>query len=172
MDVRIKRSSRRKKTIQARVVNDVLEIMAPASATDAELAPFISKVQKKIEHRRAFKDRNDSYLQDRAQYFNKLYFKGELSWNQISYSDRQERRHGSCTPSHGTIRISYRLKGLPRFVEDYVIVHELAHLLEPNHGKKFKKLVDRYPLAERAQGFLLAIEMMERKNKSHSAPKN
>jgi predicted metal-dependent hydrolase len=41
-----------------------------------------------------------------------------------------------------------------------VIVHELAHLLEPNHGKRFKSLVHRYPLAERAIGFLIAIEMM------------
>ncbi len=41
-----------------------------------------------------------------------------------------------------------------------MIVHELAHLLEPNHGKRFKALVHRYPLAERAIGFLIATEMV------------
>jgi predicted metal-dependent hydrolase len=41
-------------------------------------------------------------------------------------------------------------------VLDYVIVHELAHLVVPGHGRKFWGLVDRYPRAERARGWLMA----------------
>jgi predicted metal-dependent hydrolase len=41
-------------------------------------------------------------------------------------------------------------------VLDYVIVHELAHLRYHGHGPRFRALVDRYPLAERARGFLIA----------------
>jgi hypothetical protein len=49
---------------------------------------------------------------------------------------------------------------MPQWVEDYVIVHELAHLLEPNHGKHFKQLVRSYPMGERAIGFLMAMEIL------------
>ena len=38
-----------------------------------------------------------------------------------------------------------------------MIVHELAHLVHVDHGPAFQALVDRYPLAERARGFLIAM---------------
>jgi predicted metal-dependent hydrolase len=104
--------------------------------------------------------RDDSYLEARAGYLNRRYFAGSLSWKSIRYSHRQLRRHGSCTMPNKTIRISYLLKEMPRWVEDYVIVHELAHLIEPNHGKEFKALVRRYPLTEMAKGFLMAMEIL------------
>lgn len=63
-------------------------------------------------------------------------------------------RWGSCTPSTGAIRLSTRLAAFPDWVVDYVIVHELAHLLEPGHDKRFWAWVDRYPKAERAKGYL------------------
>ncbi len=52
------------------------------------------------------------------------------------------------------IRLSSRLQPMPAWVVDYVLVHELAHLLEPGHGREFHRLVERYPQAERAEGFL------------------
>ena len=45
---------------------------------------------------------------------------------------------------------------MPKWVRDYIIVHELAHLIIPSHGKKFWDLVKKYPLTERARGFLMA----------------
>ena len=74
----------------------------------------------------------------------------------VVWSDRQQRRWGSCTPSDGSIRLSTRLAGYPSWVLDYVLVHELAHLVHADHGRAFQALVARYPLAERATGFLLA----------------
>ncbi|NYT01572.1 MAG: M48 family metallopeptidase [Methanosarcinales archaeon] len=165
MEVIIKRSSRRQKTIQARVVDGVIEMLVPASATDAELEPHIKKLQSRLEKKvaRSREGRDDAYLERRARFLNQKYFQGALSWKSITYSDRQARRRGSCTPTDRTIRISNRLQKAPRWVEDYVIVHELAHLLEPNHGHRFKALVRRYPLSERAIGFLMAVEMMDRR---------
>ena len=69
--------------------------------------------------------------------------------------ENQNSRWGSCTPGDRTIRLSARLQGMPQWVIDYVLVHELAHLLEPGHDAKFWSWVDRYPKAERAKGYLL-----------------
>lgn len=75
----------------------------------------------------------------------------------MRYVKNQNSRFGSCTPADGTIRLSDRLATMPTWVRDYVLVHELAHLLEANHGPNFWKLVNRYPLTERARGYLMAV---------------
>jgi predicted metal-dependent hydrolase len=75
----------------------------------------------------------------------------------IRWVSNQNKRVGSCTPSKGTIRISHHVAEMPAFVRDYVIVHELAHLVEPNHSQGFWKLVTRYPRTERARGYLMAV---------------
>ncbi|HOT07908.1 MAG TPA: M48 family metallopeptidase [Methanotrichaceae archaeon] len=162
MDVVIKRSSRRRKTVQARLVEGIIEVLAPAHLSDAELEPYLRKLCQGIERQsdRHRRPRDDSRLEERARALNRRYFKGALSWQRISYSDRQKRWRGSCITPKGIIRISSRLKKMPAWVEDYVIVHELAHLQEPNHGKRFWSLVHRYPLAERARGFLMAADML------------
>ena len=57
--------------------------------------------------------------------------------------------------------MSTRLAAWPPWVLDYVLVHELAHLVEFDHSPAFHALVDRYPRAERARGFLIAKSMGE-----------
>lgn len=133
-----------------------MEVLAPASISNKALEDHISRLRAKLELRNS--SRSDADLNERAGYLNNKYFNCELAWESIKYSTRQERRRGSCTTQNRTIRISQRLAKMPQWVEDYVIVHELAHLMEPNHGKHFKSLVRRYPLAERAIGYLMAIE--------------
>ncbi|ABK14075.1 M48 metallopeptidase family protein [Methanothrix thermoacetophila] len=159
MDVEIRRSKRRKKTIEIRLREDKIEVLAPADISDGDLNAHIARFRSRMEMR---KSRDDSYLEQRAMRLNMKYLGGVISWKSISYSDKMERRYGSCTPSNGTIRISPRLRSMPVWVEDYVIVHELAHMIEPNHGPRFWSLVNRYPLAERARGFLMAMDMCRR----------
>ena len=153
--VRVIRSNNRKKTVAARLVDGgaVLEILAPAQLPDAELAPIIEKLRGRVmrQAERPARDR-DQDLTRRAAELNRRYFDGKLKWNEIRYVTNQNFRYGSCTPAKGSIRISHRLLTMPAWVRDYVLIHELAHLREPNHGPGFWKLVNRYPLAERAAG--------------------
>lgn len=72
----------------------------------------------------------------------------------VTWSARQQRRYGSCSPDTATIRISDRVAAYPAYVRDYLLVHELAHLLVADHGERFQAIVRRYPAAERARGFL------------------
>ena len=74
----------------------------------------------------------------------------------IRWVDTMNERWGSCTPSTGAVRLSNRLAAFPAWVRDYVIVHELAHLTYGRHDEAFWTLVGRYPMAERARGFLIA----------------
>jgi len=162
MEVVIKRSKKRKKTIQARMVKGKMEVLAPAFISDATLKTHIERLQARLKKREVLNGapRNDAHLLARADYLNRKYFEGDLAWNSICYSAFQEKRRGSCNCATRCIRISVRMAGLPQWVEDYVIMHELSHLLEPNHGKRFKALVSRYPLSERAIGFLMAYETL------------
>jgi len=97
---------------------------------------------------------SDDDLLDRAVDLSARYLGGEAKPSSVRWVENQQHRWGSCTPDHGTIRISTRLRGMPSWVVDYVIMHELVHLLVPSHGSRFWALVERYPKAERARGFL------------------
>lgn len=64
-------------------------------------------------------------------------------------------RWGSCTPSTGRIRINVRLAAYPPTCLDYVVAHELTHLLEPSHNARFHALLARAYPDERAARALL-----------------
>lgn len=156
--VRIIRSTQRRKTVGARLENGVLVIRAPAAMSDAELSPIIDNLRQRMRRRSArAAAQTDAELAQRAQELNQKYFGGRLKWRSIRYVTNQNSRFGSCTPEDGTIRLSHRLATMPAWVRDYVLVHELAHLVEGNHGPRFWKLVNRYPLTERARGYLMAV---------------
>ena len=105
-------------------------------------------------------------LEKRARVFNQKYFGGQLVWKRISYSHRQNSRmFGNCNVRNKTIRISDRLLKMPKFVRDYVLIHELAHLKVAGHGSQFWQLVNQYPKTERARGFLMAIGFESQKLK-------
>ena len=99
----------------------------------------------------------DVRLLTRAQALSARYLDGAAVPSSVRWVDNQRARWGSCTPADGSIRLSRRLLGMPGWVLDYVIVHELAHLIVPDHGPRFWALVDGYPKTERAKGYLEGV---------------
>ena len=157
--VRIIRSKRRKKTVSVRQVGDALEVRAPADISDEELHPIIDRLQKRIERRQKRHVVSDEQLWERAKQLDRKYFGHELPLRSIRYVTNQQKRFGSCSTRSGDIRLSDRLRQYPTWVLDYVIVHELAHLVHSDHSSDFWELVNRYPLTERARGFLIAVDL-------------
>jgi hypothetical protein len=150
--VQVVRSNRRRKTASARVVDGTVRILVPAGmAIDEEsklVELMVGRVTRKL-------TANHIDLIARSRDLARRYrFPRPDS---IEWSDRQLTRWGSCTPSNGRIRISNRLAEMPDWVLDYVIVHELAHLEEATHGARFRDMVSRYELSERATGYLMAM---------------
>lgn len=135
-----------------------MEVLAPAAVSDAELETIIQRLRGRLLRQVEKRDTaDDQALARRAAELNRTYFDGRLRWREIRYVTNQQRRFGSCSPASGTIRISHRVATLPAWVRDYVILHELAHLAEPNHSRRFWRLVERYPRTERARGYLMAL---------------
>lgn len=77
-------------------------------------------------------------IHERLNYFNTHY---EFVYNRVAVRN-QRRCWGSCS-SLKNLNFSYRLLFLPAELRDYVIVHELCHLAEMNHGPKFWELVSQ-----------------------------
>ena len=151
LPVEIVRSRRRRKTVQATIVDGVIRVQAPASMSQRELDEHVHYLVARLERRY----RSESVdLEARSRRLSKRFELPKAT--SVVWAD-QRSQWGSCTPSTGEIRISNRLAAYPPWILDYVLVHELAHLVEANHSPAFNALVARYPLAERARGFLMAI---------------
>jgi len=154
LPVRIIRSARRKKTVSARIVNNTIEVRVPQMLSVTEVDEHVSNLVGRLERSRRSSELD---LDRRAA---RLAEKFDLPTPaSVEWSSRQNTRWGSCTPAASTIRLSDRMVGFPDWVIDYVLVHELAHLVESNHSLEFHTIVDKYPFAERAEGFLSAVSL-------------
>ncbi len=156
--VHILRSPRRTKTVGARLVGNTVEVRVPAGLAEERERELVDRLVTRLQTRVSRAERlRDEDLMARAQELNRRYFEGKLQILSVRYVTNQHSRFGSCTTDIGAIRLSDRLARAPDWVLDYVLVHELAHLIEPNHSVDFWKLVHRYPRAERAIGYLIAV---------------
>lgn len=149
--VEVQRSRKRRKSVGGKLVGSVLQVTVPSWMSRAEQDRAVDDMTRRFA-RRWSTDRID--LGGRAR---RLARQLELpAPTVVRWSDSMLSRWGSCTPSTGTVRVSTRLAPFPAWVLDYVLVHELAHLAVPEHSEAFWALVDRYPMAERARGYLIA----------------
>ncbi|MFA5337975.1 MAG: M48 family metallopeptidase [Candidatus Omnitrophota bacterium] len=157
MEIKIIRSTKRRRTVSARVVNDCLVVSAPCAISEENLTKIVSDFKLKFEKKKIKDelDRNQP-LAEIAAILNKKYFNNQLKINFIEYVTGQNSKYGCCNYIDGHIRISHKVGLMPKWVRDYVLIHEMAHLIVPNHSKAFWDIVYRYELVERARGFLMA----------------
>ena len=153
-EVEVRRSARRRRTVSAYREGDKIIVLIPATTSKRDEAVWVERMIEKIERRERRVQRTDDDLMARATYLNKTYLRGEAQPSAIRWVSNQRSRWGSCTPADRAIRLSARLQTMPSWVIDYVIVHELVHLLEAHHNDRFHALVAAYPRAEVAKAYL------------------
>lgn len=153
-DVEIRRSLRRRRTVTAFRENGRIVVCLPSRLSKAEERRWVQVMLDRLAAQEKRRRPSDEALLARAGELSRKHLGGRAVPTSVRWSSSQRARWGSCTPSDGSIRLSSRLQGLPTWVIDYVLVHELAHLLVNDHGPEFWALVGAYPRAERARGFL------------------
>ena len=153
MEIELVRGTRRRKYVEAVLVGDRLRVSFPRWMTIDEAQLTAQELAERMRRR------TDSSAIDVAARARRLARDHHLPRPaSVRWVDNMRQRWGSCTPEDGSIRVSSRLAAYPSWVLDYVLVHELAHLLEPGHGPAFHALLARYPRCERAEGYLEAAD--------------
>lgn len=152
--VEVRRSTRRRSTVSAYREDGRTVVLIPARMSRADERYWVEHMISRLQAQEARGRPSDSDLAQRARELSNRYLEGRAVPASVRWANNQANRWGSCTPIDGTIRLSTRLRGMPRYVVDYVLLHELAHLLVPDHSPAFWKLLEPYPRTERARGYL------------------
>jgi predicted metal-dependent hydrolase len=155
--IEVRRSDRRRRTVSAYREGDRTIVLIPARMSEAEERRWVNVMLDKLAAQESRRTPGDGELAERAERLSAQYLDGRARPATVRWVTNQNTRWGSCTPAEGSIRLSHRLQGMPEYVVDYVLVHELAHLLVPGHGPDFWQLLEAYPRTERARGYLEGV---------------
>ncbi len=153
-DVEVRRSRRRLRTVTAYREEGRIVVLIPARFTRAQEREWVARMVSRLSAQDRRRRPADAQLMARAGELSRRYLGGLARPASVTWAGNQRSRWGSCTPADRTIRLSNRLKGMPNWVIDYVLLHELAHLVEQGHGPRFWALLEAYPRTERARGYL------------------
>lgn len=152
------RSARRTRTVQARHVGERVEVRIPARFSAKQEREAVEEILAKLNKRSTAQTVSDGELLARARKLNEQVLDGKATIGSVRWASNHNTQWGSCTVSTAAIRISDRLRDVPQWVLDAVLVHELVHTFIPGHGPEFWKWADRVPRAERAKGYLEAYQ--------------
>jgi predicted metal-dependent hydrolase len=155
--VEVRRSARRRRTVSAYRDGERTVVLIPARMSRAEEREWVAVMLERLAKQDRKLRPSDRDLLARASELSRTWLAGRAKPASVRWVGNQGSRWGSCTPVDRTIRLSSRLQGMPSWVVDYVLVHELAHLLVPGHGPDFWALVDEFPRTERARGYLEGV---------------
>jgi predicted metal-dependent hydrolase len=162
--VEVRRSARRRRTVAAFWENGTAVVAIPAHFSRAQEADWVHRMLEKLrsqgEKRASGAGRrpaSDAALAAHAAQLSARYLGGRSVPTSVRWVSNQNSRWGSATPADGSIRLSDKLRPMPQWVIDYVLLHELAHLLVAGHNAAFWKLLEAYPETERAKAFLEGV---------------
>lgn len=157
-DVEIRLSAKRRRTIAARMEAGRVVVLAPLSMSADELRASARELVEKVRRRHTGTAQSGDVdaLMRRARTLNQKYLENRAEFTSVKWVTNMNRRWGSCSVDTGRIRISARLKDVPAYVLDSVLIHEMVHTWIPDHGPEFKEWAGKAPHAERATGYLEA----------------
>ncbi len=155
--VEVRRSTRRRRTVSAYREGGRTIVLIPARLTKAEEQQWVRTMLEQLAAKEARRRPSADDLMRRATELSARYLGGRARPASIRWVTNQHGRWGSCTPADRSIRISERVRGMPEWVVDYVVLHELAHLIVPGHGPQFWAQLQTYPRLERARGYLEGV---------------
>jgi predicted metal-dependent hydrolase len=153
-EIEVRRSTRRRRTVSAHREGNRIIVAVPARMSRAEEQRWVAQLVARILASEKRARPTDGELVERAAALSKRYLGGRAVPASVRWVDNMASRWGSCTPVDATIRLSRRLDGMPAYVVDYVLLHELVHLLVPAHGPEFWRHLEGYERLERARGYL------------------
>lgn len=160
--VEVRRSRRRKRSVQAYRDGTKIVVLLPASMSRSDEKRWVHQMVDRVtsmERRRIGGiPASDEGLLTRSAMLSRRYLPAGTTPASVRWVTNQNSRWGSCTPSTKTIRLSHRLKSMPQWVVDYVLLHELTHLIVPGHGADFWAHLADYAYTERAQGYLEGVQ--------------
>lgn len=155
--VEVIRSARRSRSVSAQRVDGRLVVRIPAHFSAAQERRWVQTMSQRLLEREARAVRSDDELIRRATQLAEQVLAPRLGWvpepRSVRWVSNQNTRWGSCTVAAREIRLSHRLQAMPAWVQDQVLLHELAHLVEPTHNAAFKALI-AHPDGERADAYL------------------
>lgn len=151
--VEVRISPRRRKTSTAYWEGSAIVVVLPARLPVGQRAAVVDELVRRLVTRRPNTRASDVELAERAHALADRYL-GGVRPTSVRWVTNQHTRWGSCTLQTREIRVSHRLRSVPSWVLDAVLVHELAHLVEAGHGPAFAALVGRYPRTAEADHFL------------------
>ncbi|WP_432557959.1 SprT-like domain-containing protein [Granulicoccus sp. GXG6511] len=155
----VRRNPRRTRNAAIFRDNGHIVLELPSGVSRADEPGWAARMLERLRrHEKRRQDRSDGALLTRALALRETYLLPVVPAIpmpvSVTWSKTQGKRWGSCASAARTIRLSSRLKDFPDWVVDYVLLHELAHLVESGHGPAFWALLQAYPRMSEAKGFL------------------
>lgn len=115
--------------------NKIFKIFLPIQMKKEEEDYWIQKTIRKL-----FKDNTEAIIATKLPYWSNV---TKIKYKSVKVRDAKT-RYGSCATKTKDLHFSSRLVMLPQYAIDAVIVHELCHIVHPNHSKQFYDLVKKY----------------------------
>ncbi len=152
-EVRVRVSRRRKKTAVSYWEGDHIVVVLPSHVRQDQRDEMVRWLVERTMARRPAATAGDEELGRRAALLADRYVDGVRPAS-VRWVTNQHKRWGSCTVDTREIRVSHRLRDVPGWVLDAVLVHELTHLVHADHGPRFHQVANRYPRQHEASVFL------------------
>ena len=159
--IEIRTSKRRRKSATAYWNDGRIVVLLPSYLRGTARREMVEWLVTRVMSRRPPQTASDEALFERALDLGRRYVP-TAEPTSVRWVTNQRKRWASCTAETGEIRLSHRLKDAPGWVLDAVLVHELAHLVHPDHSRQFHDLADRFPRQGDAtiflEGFALGLD--------------